>query len=36
MGLIAVQSALTALRDRGLVSFADNGWRLTPAALRSA
>jgi DNA processing protein len=36
MGLIAVQSALTALHDRGLVSFAGNGWRLTPDALRSA
>lgn len=35
MGLIAVQSALTALGDRGLVSFAGNGWRLTAAALRS-
>jgi DNA processing protein len=36
MGLIAVQSALTALRDRGLVTFADGGWRLTATALRSA
>ena len=36
MGLIAVQSALTALRDRDLVTFADGGWRLTATALRSA
>lgn len=36
MGLLAVQSALDVLQARGLVAPMGNGWRLTPAALRSA